>query len=105
MSNCKCNLCIHDSKNEGTEKTCGKCIVKGGEEDLYIEIDSSKYPDNIMYLLRERFGLDIDDVSRDDEINSMSVNEVFESALEREGLGEHISKIYFLIESIFGIDL
>lgn len=105
MSYCKCDKCIHDAKNDGTQKACEKCIGWAGEEDMYCEIGSAKYPDHVMRILRERFDLDPDDISRDDEIDDMTASEVFESVLEWEGFGSYTDKIYLWIESIFGIDL
>lgn len=105
MSYCKCDKCIHDAPNGGTEKACEKCLGWGGEEDMYCEMGSAKYPDHIMSIIRERLDLDSDDISRDNEINNMTANEVFENVLEYEGFSGYAYKIYSWIESIFGIDL
>ena len=105
MSYCKCDKCIHDTKNGGTEKACEKCAGFGGDQFLFKDIDSAMYPNNIMIRLRERMGLDPDDDSRDTEIKLMSKMEVFENILEWEGFIGYTHAIVQWINDIFDVDL
>lgn len=63
------------------------------------------YPKDIMEALRQRKNLEPDDTSRDDEISSMSPNEVFEEVLEWNGICNYAYTIKRWIKNIYGIDL
>ena len=63
------------------------------------------YPKDIMEALRQRKNLEPDDTSRDDEISSMSPNEVFEEVLEWNGICKYAYTIKRWIKNIYGIDL
>lgn len=66
----------------------------------------NKYEDYIMRKLRdELFFLDENDTSRDDEINAMSKDEVFEALLNAEGIYLYGHKITTWIEDVYGVKL
>ena len=65
----------------------------------------NKYPENIMGYLRQRKGLEPDDTTRDNEINTLTPNEAFEEVLEWDGLIGYAYIIKRWIEDIYGIDL
>lgn len=65
----------------------------------------NKYPENIMEYLRQRKGLEPNDTTCDDEINTLTPNEAFEKVLEWDGLINYTYKIKRWIEDIYGIDL
>lgn len=67
--------------------------------------NKNKYPEHIMKVLRQRLGLEADDTSRDNEINTYSPNEALEEVLTWEGICGYGSIIIWWIESIYGIDL
>lgn len=80
----------------GNEENCERC---NGYEV------KNKYPDYIMETLRQRLGLDKDDTSRDEYINTYSPNEAFEEVLTWNGICGFSYTIKSWIESIYGIDL
>lgn len=64
------------------------------------------YPESIMERVRQNLGLEEDDTSEDDFINSLSKNEIFERCCAWEGLlggWHHILKGW--VESIWNVDL
>ena len=65
----------------------------------------NKFPENIMRYLRQRKGLEPDDTTCDNEINTLTPNEAFEEVLEWNGLIGYAYKIKRWIEDIYGIDL
>ena len=64
-----------------------------------------KYPENIMRAVRENLGLEFYDTSRDEEIECMSKNEVFNSVCEWEGFINYSDTIIRWIKQIYGVDL
>lgn len=105
MSYCKCDECIHDTKNGGTEKACEKCIGWSGDQFLFREIGQCIYPDKIMNIVREYLGMDYDDCSRDEEISLMTKAEIFELVLEHEGIIGYVNWIMRRIKEIYDVDL
>ena len=66
----------------------------------------NNYPKNIMYELRQREGLDKNDTNKDDQLNSLSKNEVFREVLYWNGLlGGYDHTIKAWVKDIYGIDL
>lgn len=65
----------------------------------------NKFPENIMRYLRQRKGLEPDDTTCDNEINTLTSNEAFEEVLEWEGICNYAYTIKRWIEDIYGIDL
>ena len=63
------------------------------------------YPEHILKKLRQRWGLDEDDKSKDDVFNNYSPNEVLDEVCMWEGLIGYGPCIRGWIESIYGIDL
>lgn len=64
-----------------------------------------KYPENIMCMVRESFGLEPDDTSRDGEIDLMTNREIFEAICNYEGLIGYADTIIGWINQIYGVDL
>ena len=64
-----------------------------------------KYFDNIMEDVRQNLGLDPEDTSRDEEINTMSRQEVFNRVCEWNGLIGYGETIRDWKENIWGVDL
>ena len=70
------------------------------------ENHTAKYPEYIMYALRQRKGLDKYDTSKDDNFNKYPSNEVLSEVCIWEGLlGGYDSTIKNWINDIYGIDL
>lgn len=64
-----------------------------------------KYPENIMSMVRGNLDLELDDKSRDGEIEAMSKREVFNRVCEWEGFVGYSDTIIKWINQIYGIDL
>lgn len=64
-----------------------------------------KYSENIMRKVRGNLNLELDDTSRDGEIEVMSKREVFSRVCDWEGLINYGSTIKSWIKQIYGIDL
>ena len=64
-----------------------------------------KYSENIMRKVRGNLNLELDDTSRDGEIETMSKQEVFSRVCDWEGLINYDSTIKSWIKQIYGIDL
>lgn len=64
-----------------------------------------KYPEYIMSYVRQNMGLDSDDTSKDDFINSMNKKDVFDRVLNWNGIVGYSSQIKGWIEEIYGIEL
>lgn len=65
----------------------------------------NRYPENIMRRCRESLGLEPDDTSRDNEINSYSPGEAFEECCNWEGLIGWGYTLRGWIEDCYGIEL
>lgn len=65
----------------------------------------NKYPMYIMRKVRTNLGLDADDTSQDETINSMSNDEVFGRVLEWEGIIGYNRRIMSIVEDVFGVEL
>ena len=63
------------------------------------------HPDYIMEKVRQRLGLEPYDTSRDDEINRMSHDSVFDHCLTWEGIIGYGYTIKGWVESIYDITL
>ena len=64
-----------------------------------------KYPKYIMSYVRQNMGLDSDDTSNDDLINSMNRKDVFDRVLNWNGIIGYAGQIEGWIEEIYGIEL
>ena len=64
-----------------------------------------KYPEYIMSYVRQNMGLDSDDTSKDDLINSMDKEDVFDRVLNWNGIIGYAGQIKGWIEEIYGIEL
>ena len=64
-----------------------------------------KYPENIMRKVRGNLDLELDDTSRDVEIEGMSKREVFDRVCNWDGLINYGDTIIKWINQIYGIDL
>lgn len=72
----------------------------------YMDNNNNNYSDEIMRYLRQREGLDEYDFSKDEELNQMSSNEVFDNVLKWNGLvGGYSYTIKKWIKEIYGVDL
>lgn len=65
----------------------------------------NKYFDSIMMAVRQNLGLDFNNTSKDELINAMTRQEVFNRVCEWEGLINYGETIRDWIEDIWGIDL
>ena len=66
---------------------------------------NQKYPDNIMEILRQRVGLDEDDTSRDDELQTLTPVEALDECLSWEGIDGYTSWILNVIRDTFKVKL
>lgn len=64
-----------------------------------------KYPENIMCKVRGSLDLELDDKSRDGEIEAMSKQEVLNRVCNWDGLINYGDTIIKWINQIYGIDL
>lgn len=64
-----------------------------------------KYPEYIMYYVRQRLGLEPYDTSKDDAINAMSESEIFAHVCDWNGLIGYSNTIMIWIKDIFRKDL
>lgn len=64
-----------------------------------------KYPEYIMKYLRQRRGLDPNDISQDDRIMKMSKEEALNDVASWNGLINYGYTIKSWVEQIYGIDL
>lgn len=64
-----------------------------------------KYPENIMRMVRGNHDLELDDTSRDGEIEVMSKQEVFDRVCNWDGLIGYSTTIKSWINQIYGINL
>lgn len=64
-----------------------------------------KYPDYIMEKVRQHLGLEPYDTSRDEEINNVSRDLVFQHVLEWEGIIGYDYQIRSWIENIYGVNV
>ena len=64
-----------------------------------------KYPEYIMKAVRGTLGLDEEDISSDEMINSMSKLQIFDRVLQWDGIIGYEYRIISWIEDIFGVDL
>lgn len=87
-------------KNKVVEKIN---IIQKHQERL--ENNSNKYPESIMECVRQRFGLEKYDDSRDEEINQLSQDEVLEHVCNWNGLLGYSSTIKSWIGDIYKINL
>lgn len=73
--------------------------------NVRIENNPNRYPENIMEVVRQRIGLEKQDVSRDSEINQFCQAEVLELVCDWEGLVGYACIIKSWIKDIYKIDL
>lgn len=98
-----CDLYREFSKQLLQEK---EIIEKIKEYEEYTENNNNKYSEEIMRCLREREGLSKYDFSKDEELNQMSPNEVFDNVVKWNGLlGGYSDTIKGWIREIYGVDL
>ena len=64
-----------------------------------------KYPENIMRMVRGNLDLELDDKSRDGEIEAMSKQEVLNRVCDWDGLIDYGNTIIKWINQIYGVDL
>lgn len=65
----------------------------------------NKYFDSVMEAVRGNLGLDFNDESMDEEINSMTRQEVFDRVCDWHGLINYGDTLREWVENIWGIDL
>lgn len=81
---------------------CLRIIDKYNER---IESNTNKYPEEIMGYVRSRMGMDEYDDSKDDKINSMSPDDVFDMVCEWKGFSGYGKTFRSWIEDIYHIKL
>lgn len=70
-----------------------------------LENNPNKYSENIMEFVRQRWGMEKYDDSKDDEINQLSPDEVLEHVCNWNGLVGYANTIKSWIGNIYKIDL
>lgn len=86
----------------------GKIIEKISiihQHQMRIENNPNKYSETIMECIRQRLGLEKEDTSRDEEINELSSEEVFEHVCNWNGLLGYAYTIKSWIREIYKVDL
>jgi len=64
-----------------------------------------KYPDYVLKMVRQYFGLEANDTSDDDEFNNQQPSEIFRIVTNWDGLINYDIKIKSWIEAIYGFDI
>ncbi len=75
------------------------------EQNLTSPDNANKYPDYIMQYVRNSLGLDEYNTERDDEINSMDKEEVFNRVCNWKGLIDYGNTIKHWVEDIYKVSL
>lgn len=75
------------------------------EHQTRLENNPNKYPENIMECVRQRLGLEKYDDSKDEEINQLLPDEVFEHVCNWNGILGYATTIKSWIGDIYKIDL
>lgn len=113
---------ILNKYDEGNSSYNWDILDKLSDEDLYneekimekiniiqkhqerIENNLNRYPEEIMECVRQRWGLEKFDDSKDEEINQLSPDEVFDHVCNWNGLLGYASTIKSWIRDIFNIN-
>lgn len=82
-----------------------ECIQLINKIDEQLENNSNKYSECIMEYVRQNLGLDKYDTSKDEDINKMSKNDIFEKVCNWNNLYWYTETIKFWIKDIYNIDL
>lgn len=114
---------ILDKYEEANSSYNWRVLDKLSDEDLYneekvlekiniiqkheerIQNNTNKYSEEIMECVRQRWGLERFDDSRDEEINQLSPDEVFDHVCNWNGLLRYASTIKSWIEDIYKVNL
>ena len=80
------------------------CISIIDRCDMRLENNPNKYPEYIMMCVRQKLGIDAYVDSRDEKINKMSANEVFEHVCNWNGLLGYADTIKAWIEGIYKVE-
>lgn len=75
------------------------------EHSERLENPTNKYPESIMENVRQRLGLEAYDTSKDDIINEMTADVVFEHVCNWNALIGYANTIKTWVKDIYGIDL
>lgn len=65
----------------------------------------AEYSENVMQRIRQSLGCTIDDTSRDEEIKSMSRDELFDKCMQWEGIIGYNYLIKLFVEDIYKVRL
>lgn len=113
---------ILNKYDEGNSSYNWDILDKLSDEDLYneekimekiniiqkhqerIENNLNRYPEEIMECVRQRWGLEKFDDSKDEEINQLSPDEVFDHVCNWNGLLGYASTIKYWIRDIYNIN-
>ncbi len=69
------------------------------------EDNTNRIRNDIIIDIRQNLGLEPNDKSMDDNINRMSLNEIFDRWCEWNGLINYGGKLRYVVSSIYGVDL
>lgn len=75
------------------------------EYSMYLMNSNNRYPESIIKILREDEGLNQYDFSKDEELNKLTPNEVFEKVMIWNGLYEEMYVIKEWVEGTYGLKL
>lgn len=79
--------------------------LRSSEQNLSSPDNANKYPDSIMPTIRNNLGIDAYDTKRDDEINSMDKDELFNQLCSWNGFGSYGNTIRQWVEDIYNVQL
>lgn len=79
--------------------------IKSIEQYLTSPNNANRYPDYIMPTIRNGLGLDAYNTERDDEINSMDKDELFNQLCSLNGFGRYGNTIRQWVEDIYNVSL
>lgn len=94
-------LSNEDLYNE--EKIVEKINIIQKHQEM-LENNSNKYPEEIMECVRQRWGLERFDGSKDEEINQLSPDEVFDHVCNWNGMLGYATTIKTWIRDIYNIN-
>lgn len=79
--------------------------LRSYEQNLSSPDNANKYPDYIMMNIRNSLGLDAYNTERDDEINSMDKDELFNQLCSWHGIGSYVTAIKQWVNDIYNVSL
>lgn len=105
LSCCGLNYSLYEEFSK-TMTNENEIVEKINKYNDYEENNNNNYSENIMQCLRQRHDLNKFDFSKDEELNKLSANDVFDHVIKWNGLlGNYTEIIKKWVNEIYGVDL